>query len=169
MAGVQKPHCKALRSRKAACRSAISPLSDSPSMVSTRRPASATASHQAGTHDLSIDAHRAGTANPMLATDMRSGQLQLLPQKIRKVEARQHMRSTRSAVYTERDWQMGRHNRSPGVEIGTAKKRGHATRQQHFCQVPAHQGGRLLIIVGIKLVAKRRRCLGNIADRDSGL
>ncbi len=44
MPGVQYPHCSALRSRKAACRSAISPLSDRPSMVSTDVPCVCTAS-----------------------------------------------------------------------------------------------------------------------------
>ena len=44
MPGVQKPHCSALRSRNAACRSAISPLSDSPSMVSTDASCACTAS-----------------------------------------------------------------------------------------------------------------------------
>ena len=33
--GVQKPHCSALRSRNADCKSAISPLSETPSIVST--------------------------------------------------------------------------------------------------------------------------------------
>ena len=42
--GVQKPHCSALRSRNAACRSAISPLSDNPSMVSTDALCACTAS-----------------------------------------------------------------------------------------------------------------------------
>ena len=41
--------------------------------------------HQAGTNDLSVHAHGAGTANPMLATDMRSGQLQMLSQEIRQI------------------------------------------------------------------------------------
>ena len=44
MAGVQKPHCSALRRRNASCRSAMSPESDTPSMVSTFAPSHCTAS-----------------------------------------------------------------------------------------------------------------------------
>src|SRR5712664_4043994 len=42
--------------------------------------------------DLAADAHRTCAANPMLATDMRSGQLQMLAQEVRQVETRQNMR-----------------------------------------------------------------------------
>ena len=44
MPGVQKPHCSALRATNAACRSAISPVSVSPSMVTTSAPSACTAS-----------------------------------------------------------------------------------------------------------------------------
>src|SRR5258708_22400875 len=39
--------------------------------------------HQAGTNDLAVHAHRACAANPMLAADMRSSQLQMLAQEVR--------------------------------------------------------------------------------------
>src|SRR5450631_448297 len=42
--------------------------------------------HQARANYFSVDAHRTRAANPMLATDMGSRQLQMLPQEIRQVE-----------------------------------------------------------------------------------
>jgi hypothetical protein len=39
----------------------------------------------------------------MLATDMRSRQLQMLPQKVRQIETRQHLRIDTLAVDIERD------------------------------------------------------------------
>ena len=45
--------------------------------------------------------------------------------------------STRSPL-TSSEMGMGAVTPSSGIEIGPAKQRGHATRQQHFCQMPAH-------------------------------
>ena len=47
---------------------------------------------QAGPNDIPIHAHRAGPADPVLATDMRPGQMQVLAQEVRKIEARQNLR-----------------------------------------------------------------------------
>jgi hypothetical protein len=41
-----------------------------------------------------------------------------------------------------------------------AKQRGNATFKQHFCKVPAHRGGRLLIVVGVKLLGKHHGRFG---------
>jgi hypothetical protein len=47
---------------------------------------------QAGTDDIAIDADRTCTAHPVLATDMRAGQLEMLAKKVRQVQARQYIR-----------------------------------------------------------------------------
>ena len=59
--------------------------------------------HQAGAHDLAVDAHRACAANAVLAADMRAGQFQMLAQEIRQIEPRQHMRIDALAVDIERN------------------------------------------------------------------
>ena len=41
--------------------------------------------HQTGTHDLAIDAHRAGPADPMFAADMGTGQLEVFAEENRQV------------------------------------------------------------------------------------
>ena len=76
MPGVQKPHCSALRAMNASCRSAISSVSDTPSMVSTLRAVALHREHQAAAHDRAVDPHRAGAADAVLAADMAAGQRQ---------------------------------------------------------------------------------------------
>ena len=61
-------------------------------MVSTDALSACTASIRQDTNDIAVDAHRAGAANPMLAADMRSRQLQMFAQEVRQIEARQNMR-----------------------------------------------------------------------------
>ena len=89
--------------------------------------------HQAGAHDLAVDAHRAGAANPVLATDMGSGQLQMLAQEIRQIEPRQNMRIDALAVDSS-EIGIGAVTPVPRHEIGAAKQRGHAARQQHLAR-----------------------------------
>ena len=74
--------------------------------------------HQAGTNDLAVHAHGACTADPVLATDMRSGQLQLLAQKIRQIEPRQNLRGDALTVHLERDCHGIRHARPPASRSG---------------------------------------------------
>src|SRR5437899_7579110 len=74
--------------------------------------------HQAGTNDLAVHAHRARPANPMLATDMCSSQLQMLAQEVRQVETRQNMRIDGFTVDFERDWHRSRHTGPPPVRSG---------------------------------------------------
>ena len=59
--------------------------------------------HQAGAHDFAVDAHGAGAANPVLAPDMRAGQFQMLPQEVRQIQPRQHMRIDALAIDFERN------------------------------------------------------------------
>jgi hypothetical protein len=59
--------------------------------------------HQAGANDLAIDTHGARAANSVLATDMRSGQLQMLAQEVRQIETRQNLRFNMLAVDIEAD------------------------------------------------------------------
>ena len=87
-------------------------------MVSTDRAVRLHRQHQAGTNDLAVHAHRAGAANPVLATDMRSGQLQMLAQEIRQIEPRQNMRIDALAVDVERDRHLGRHAGPPASRSG---------------------------------------------------
>ena len=51
----------------------------------------------------------------MLATDMRSGQLQMLAQEVRQVESWQNVRIDGLTVDFERDWQGGRHTGPPAA------------------------------------------------------
>ena len=74
--------------------------------------------HQAGTNDLAVHAHGAGAADPVLATDMGSGQLQLLTQEIRQIEPRQNMRIDALAVDLERDRHGSGHARPPALRSG---------------------------------------------------
>ena len=118
IAGVQKPHCSALRSRNAACRSAISPLSDSPSIVSTDASSRLHRQHQAGAHDLAVNAHRARAANAVLAADMRAGQFQMLAQKICQIKPRQHESIDTLAVDVERNGDGSRQVSAPASSSG---------------------------------------------------
>src|SRR5213596_3002673 len=74
--------------------------------------------HQAGTNDLAVHAHRASPANPVLATDMCSSQLQMLAQEVRQVETRQNMRIDGFTVDFERDWHGSRHTGPPAMRSG---------------------------------------------------
>src|SRR5258705_5389822 len=74
--------------------------------------------HQAGTNDLTVDAYRASAANPMLATDMRSGQLQMLAQEVGQVETRQNMRIDAFTVNFERYRHGSRHTVPPRARSG---------------------------------------------------
>src|SRR6266436_7372585 len=69
--------------------------------------------HQAGSDDFIVYPHRAGAAHAMLATDMRSRQMQMFPQKVREIEPRQDMRIDALAIDMERDWQRSRHAALP--------------------------------------------------------
>src|SRR5207342_2144175 len=69
--------------------------------------------HQAGPNNLPVDAHGAGTANPVLAADVGAGQLQMLAQKIREIESRQNLRIDGLAINHERDVQVVGHLTSP--------------------------------------------------------
>ena len=71
--------------------------------------------HQTGTNGLAVHAHRTCAANPMLATDMRSGQLQMLAQEVRQVESWQNVRIDGLTVDFERDWQGGHHTGPPAA------------------------------------------------------
>ena len=121
-------------------------------MVSTDAPSRLHRQHQAGANDIAVDAHRAGAADAVLAADMGPGQLQMLAQEVRQIEPRQNMRIDALAIDVERDGHRRRHA-GPPAEIGTAEQRGHAARQQHLCQMPAHRGGRLLIFLRVEFVA----------------
>src|ERR1700684_3587173 len=72
--------------------------------------------HQARANDFIVHAHRAGTANPVLAADMGSGQLELFAQEIRQVEPRQNMGVDALAVDLERDWHGNGHLDSPAAK-----------------------------------------------------
>src|SRR5258708_7606335 len=74
--------------------------------------------HQAGAHDLAIDAQRAGPANTVLAADMGTGEMQMLAQKIREIEPRQHLRLDALAVDLERDGNCSRHAAPPALRAG---------------------------------------------------
>src|SRR6185312_1666768 len=67
--------------------------------------------HKAGAHDLAVDPYGAGATDPVLTTDMCTGQLQLLAQEIPKIEPRQHMRIDALTI----DLQRNRDRRSHGV------------------------------------------------------
>ena len=135
-------------------------------MVSTEAPLRLHRQHQAGAHDLAVDAHRAGAANAVLAADMGPRQLQMLAQKIRQIEPRQNLRIDALAIDLERNGDMAPSSRSPRREIGTAEQRGHAARQQHLGQMPAHRSRCLLIFLRIEFFAQRRGRFGQHRRRD---
>jgi len=74
--------------------------------------------HQAGTDDFPVHAHGARTANAVLATDMRAGELQLLAQEVRKIKARQDLRIDALAIDIKRDRQGCRHADLPTLRSG---------------------------------------------------
>jgi hypothetical protein len=59
--------------------------------------------HQARANDFAIQAYRACAANAVLATNMGSGEVQVLTQKVRKIEPRQDVRINSPAVDMKRD------------------------------------------------------------------
>ena len=68
---------------------------------------------QAGTHDLTVDAHGAGATYPVLAADMCASELEVLAQEVRKIQARQHLRFDAFAIDMKRDRQRRGHARPP--------------------------------------------------------
>jgi len=124
-------------------------------MVSDRCVVGLHRQHQAGPHDLAVDAHRAGAANAMLATDMRARQLQVLAQEVRQIKPRQNQRLDALAIDLERNGDVGRHSRSPGIEVRTIEQRGHTSRQQHFCEMPDASKPTPAGLPAVKLFAQR--------------
>src|SRR5262249_1942634 len=58
---------------------------------------------QTRANDVTVQANRAGATNAMLASDMRSRQMLLLPQKVCKIETRRYLRLDVLAVNSEGD------------------------------------------------------------------
>ena len=52
--------------------------------------------HQAGAHDLAVDAHGAGAADAVLAADMGAGEPEVVAQEIGEIEPRLHLRPSRA-------------------------------------------------------------------------
>ena len=102
MPGVQKPHCSALRSTNAACRSAISPVSARPSMVTTSAPSACTASiRQPRTTTPSTRTEQAPQM-PCSQPRCAAGEAQLDAQEIDQVLAHRHRARHALAVDGER-------------------------------------------------------------------
>ena len=118
MPGVQKPHCSALRSRNAGLQIGDLAAVGQPFDRLDRRFVCLHRQHQAGPNDLPVDAHGAGTANPMLAADMGAGQFQMLAQKIREIESRQNLRIDALAIDLERDGARGPSHDPSRREVG---------------------------------------------------
>ncbi len=76
MPGVQKPHCSALRATNASCRSAISSVSVTPSMVSTRAPSHCTASMRQPRTTAPSTRTLQAPQHAVLAADMAAGERQ---------------------------------------------------------------------------------------------
>src|SRR5260370_15836999 len=74
--------------------------------------------NQAGTNDLTVHADRTCAANPMLAPDMRPGQLKMLPQEVCQIETRQNMRIDALTINIERYLGGGRHTGPPVLRSG---------------------------------------------------
>ena len=88
MPGEQNPHCAALRSTKAACRSASAPLSDQPLHRIDPLAVRLHGKHQAAARDLTVEQHRACSAHAVLATQVRAGEFEFLAQEIGKMLTR---------------------------------------------------------------------------------
>src|ERR1700690_3754204 len=74
--------------------------------------------HQAGSNDLAVHTHGTRTAHPVLATDMRACELELLAQEVREIETRQNLRVDALAVDMKRDRQWCRHRDPPEPRSG---------------------------------------------------
>ena len=70
MPGVQIAALQRVALEEGLLQVAISPRSERPSMVSTRRAVGLRREHQAAAHDLAVDPHRAGAAHAVLAADV---------------------------------------------------------------------------------------------------
>ena len=73
---------------------------------------------QAGTNDIAIDADRACAAHPVLATNMRASQLEMLAKKIRQIQARQYIRFNTFTIDNKRDRNRSRHADAPAWRSG---------------------------------------------------
>ena len=135
-------------------------------MVCDRRAVRLHRQHQAGTNDLAVDAHRACAANPVLAADMRSGQLQMLAQEIRQIETRQNMRIDALAVDFERDWHGSRHAGLPAVSSGRPSSADAQRASSTFARCRRIEADACWSSCGIELFAKRRGGLGQYRGRD---
>src|SRR5258708_18869323 len=92
--------------------------------------------HQAGPNDFPIDAHCTRAANPVLATDMRSRQLQMFPQEVREIETTQNMGVDALAVDVERDWNGSRHPGLPAQRSGRPSSAETQPPTKTFAQYP---------------------------------
>ena len=164
--GVQKPHCSALRSRKAACRSAISPLSDNPSMVSTEALSACTASirqeRTISPFTRTVHAPHTPCSQPTcVPVSCRCSR-----RKSARLRRGRTMRIDALPVDLERDLHVRGHAGTPAARPGRPSSAGNATPQQHLGQMPAHGWRRLLIFRGIKLLLQRRRSIRQDFGRD---
>ena len=148
--GVQKPHCSALRSRNADCKSAISPLSEIPSIVSTVALCVCTASsrQERTISPLTRTVHAPHT--PCSQPTCVPVSLRCSRRKSAKFRRGSTFASTRSPLTTS-EIATAAVTPMPPAEIGAIKQRGYATRQQDFRQMPAHGGCRLLILQRVEL------------------
>ena len=139
------------------------PRSSPPRLVRLHR------KHQAGTDDIAIDAHCACAAHPVLTSDMRACQLEVLAKKIRQIAgAAIHLASICSPLTTsEIGPELSR--RGPRVEIRAIKQRGYAARQQHLRQMPAHGRCRLLIFQRIEFLDQAPKRVGQHLRRDGNV
>ena len=75
---------------------------------------------QAGTNNITIDADCARATYAVFAANMCAGQLEMLAEKIRQIEARQHIRFDALAIDTQRDRNRGCHTDTTAQRSGQA-------------------------------------------------
>ena len=85
---MQNPHWSAFSMRKACCSAAMAPLSDSPSMVSTRHPSAWAASIRQPRIGSPSTRTVQAPQHPVLAADVRAGQPEIVPQEVDQALAR---------------------------------------------------------------------------------
>ena len=149
MAGVQKPHCSALRAAERVLqvgdRSAVRHALDGLDL----RAVALHRKRQAAAHDHAVDAHRAGAAHAVLAADMAAGKAQRLAQEVDQRHARLDASRRPLRRYRQR-------MSSVLMRVGSLQLHGDAA-QQHAGEMLLHRAGRLDVVGRIEIERASRR------------
>ena len=124
MPGVQKPHCSACASRNACLQGMERAVALGGQAFDCRhaRAVGLHREHQAGANGLVVDQHGAGTADAVLAADVRAGELQVMAEEVGEQQARLDFACERGAIDGQSDRDQAGHRATTAKASGKVKR-----------------------------------------------